>query len=993
MRFFSENTLRLSNLWRKLAGHGASPSRRGRRRVPSLVRPSLLRLEALEDRITPNVTLITSYAGLNNSDNSDTSIRPPDTNGAAGTVSYIETANQVVRLFPNKNNSGGAITSPLKTFFTDTTSGGSLPTTWKSGNVTQSHPTFSDPIIVWDEQISRFVVGDQLIDENSNGASVGPVSAFYLAVSKSATPVSLTNNDWTFYAIDVTEDTDGGYLTDYFADYPGNFGWNHDSFVFTLNMYPLSGNGITHVEIGSVSIQDLQSGVSQANLHYYKNDLNGVSDRPTVMHDSVTNDPMWLVSQHVDDSHIDLIKMTNVLSNSAIFTTTSVPVNSYSEAVAPLQPNGTPITTDIDSRIQKAAEYNGMLVASQTVSTAAKDRDMARWYEFNVSGATPTLVQQGNVTDTTSGAGQAGVYDTYPAIDIDAAGAIGMTYTQSASPSVAIGGQVGGQFMSAYITGRVVGDTIGEMEVPPLLVQAGQTNNNDGREGDLSGINVDSDGTFWSAAEVANGTGSWTTAVAHFNPTPTVLNFVFAGSVQLTINEDSSGLTRVYFNGILQYAATYTHVSVQIGTYGSDVVSLTGAATNTNKYSVTSRLDPLSSFTPPVPYTAYTVYVTGMPWFAAGTSGLYAAHFDYVDSAGNLVDDYQGSYHVIDTGVRYAAFGTGVYTGYLLDLNASNYLGFSTMPSAGINAGRDDDIEAFAVGTSSNGQYSGYTVVQYVGGQLEAYTSFTLPGINLDSNVKSFDFGTGAYAGYLIDLTTSDGLGFSTSPSAGINAGRLANVAWFGVGKSTNGAYSGHLEVLYNSVNAEKLVDYNTAAVQTPLATNVTEAAFGTGAYSGELLALNTSNQLAFSTTPTTINFTTGSASNIQTFQVGITGPTFGNIYVLYTSTPGSVHLLQSNNGNGWVNVDTTCDEFLISANGNLVDMTRVTPQGQPSYDVVRWQLYTQSFVDQFGSATDSDPIDPSQPLTLGTVVNSDGHTVQTVRVTKKSGATVDLLV
>jgi autotransporter-associated beta strand protein len=472
------------------------------------------RLERLEDRITPNITVTTSYAGLNAGNSGDA---PPDTNGAAGTVSYIQTANQVMRLFPNKNSSAGTITSQLSTFFYNQ---GGLPSNWSSGGQTQGSPGLSDPIIVWDEQINRFIVGDQQIDFNG-----GPVSAFYIAVSTSATPATLTNSDWKFYSIDITETANGGY----FADYPGNFGWNHDAFVFCLNMFRNSSNGNSHVVIGSVNIQDLVNGVSQANLHYYKNDLNDFDDRPTVMHDSVAGDPMWLVTEHGDGSHIDLIKMTNVLTNSAGFAYSTIAVNSYSGAVPPLQKDGSSITTNIDSRIMKAAQYNGMLVASHTVSNGAGDRDIARWYEFNVTG-TPTLVQQGNVTDTTSGAGQAGVYDAYPVVDINAAGAIGMTYSQSASnASYAATG-----WLSAFITARTAGDAAGTMETP-ILVQAGGAKNNDTREGDLSGINTDStNGSFWACTEWTNSSSQWVEETSSFTLAATDVNLNAAGNLVIT---------------------------------------------------------------------------------------------------------------------------------------------------------------------------------------------------------------------------------------------------------------------------------------------------------------------------------------------------------------------------------------------------------------------------------------------------------------------------
>src|SRR6185437_4202491 len=138
----------------------------------------------------------------------------------------------------------------------------------------------SDPIVVYDDQIGRFIVGDQDVDFNTH------VSTFDLAVSKSPTPGSLTGLDWTFYQIKTT-------ASGYDADYPGNFGYNHDAFVFTLNMFGVFGGG--HTQVVSVSNADLASGVAQASLHVYKNDLSGFSVRPTTMHDSVAGDPMWLV--------------------------------------------------------------------------------------------------------------------------------------------------------------------------------------------------------------------------------------------------------------------------------------------------------------------------------------------------------------------------------------------------------------------------------------------------------------------------------------------------------------------------------------------------------------------------------------------------------------------------------------------------------------------------------------------------------------------------
>ena len=69
----------------------------------------------------------------------------------------------------------------------------------------------------------------------------------------------------------------------------------------------------------------------------------------------------------------------------------------YSGVVSPLNPNGTAITNNIDSRIMKAAEANNTIVATHAVSVSST-QDVAQWYAIDVSSGTPTLCQQGRVS-------------------------------------------------------------------------------------------------------------------------------------------------------------------------------------------------------------------------------------------------------------------------------------------------------------------------------------------------------------------------------------------------------------------------------------------------------------------------------------------------------------------------------------------------------------------------------------------------------------------
>src|SRR5262249_14005684 len=153
-------------------------------------------------------------------------------------------------------------------------------------------------------------------------------------VSKTSNPTTLTTADWNFYSISTTENVAGGFSDNFDADYPGNFGYNHDAFVFTLNMFP-TGAGAFHVLVTSVDASDLAAGVPQGSLRVYQNDFDGASLRPTTMHGSVAGDAMWLVQEGGGNS-INVVKMTNVLSNAATFTTTNLAVNAYSGVVPPL---------------------------------------------------------------------------------------------------------------------------------------------------------------------------------------------------------------------------------------------------------------------------------------------------------------------------------------------------------------------------------------------------------------------------------------------------------------------------------------------------------------------------------------------------------------------------------------------------------------------------------------------------------------------------------
>src|SRR5438132_10653847 len=112
---------------------------RGRRAGPLAPR-CRPRVEHLEDRTAPAVSILKSFAGMNFNDTASGG-EPPDTIVAAGPNHVVELVNTAIRVY-NKN--GGVLsTQELSTFFSSLGAVGQM----------------SDPQISYDELTNRFVVG------------------------------------------------------------------------------------------------------------------------------------------------------------------------------------------------------------------------------------------------------------------------------------------------------------------------------------------------------------------------------------------------------------------------------------------------------------------------------------------------------------------------------------------------------------------------------------------------------------------------------------------------------------------------------------------------------------------------------------------------------------------------------------------------------------------------------------------------------------------
>jgi hypothetical protein len=456
-----------------------------------------LELERLEDRIVPSLTLLSDYIGLD-SKGVGGGGEPPDNQGAAGPSSVVEAVNQGIAIYSPKSTGSSAVTDTLGHFYFTT---GGIPTVplTNSGDTDEQ----SDPFVIYDPLVQRFIVGDLDFEVDSNGNTVNNGgNQLLLAVSKSSNPTTLSTSDWFFYHIDTAE---SGVP---FQDYPGSPGYNADALVVPLVSFDTNGNFV-HTLVNTISISALASGATLTKgTNFFQPDINEVLPRPAAMPDSVPGGPMWMVAANSGGvfsgsaNTIDVLKMTNVLSANPNFTPYTLTVDPYYMAVFEKDPGGT-VDSVADSRMLQLGESNGLLAAVNEVSNSAGNTDMVRWYEISVQSGAPVLVQQGNV------GGAPNVYDAYPGININAQGDIATTYIQS--------GTAAGMFESMYVTGRAPSDAPGTMETP-ILVQAGIAAYNGTREGDMSRIDVDTNGSFWAFSQWANNEAApnWGTAIANF---------------------------------------------------------------------------------------------------------------------------------------------------------------------------------------------------------------------------------------------------------------------------------------------------------------------------------------------------------------------------------------------------------------------------------------------------------------------------------------------
>ncbi len=743
------------------------PRPRRREAAPWLNR-SRLQVESLESRDLLSVTV-----GLGQSGIGYTGVYPPDTIGAAGPNHFVEAVNLTMAIY-NKSTGAQISSKSLSTFF----SGGGLT----------GIQSLSDPFAAFDTFTNQFVLG--AIDYSSSDSRLD------LAVSNTSDPTGA----WTARRYDMSRDSLGG---PYLSDYP-RFGYNRDAYVVSFNMFP-NGSGSQHVDTIAVSKSNPTTSYTYA-WPTSTAGLPGVS--PTIMHDAAAGGPMWFVGTGGGTS-IKVIKMTNVLSSTPTLQATPVTVPSYSSMSAPHQPGGT-MSWTFDTRIINAAQRNNLLVAAHSVKVGGND--VARWYEFNTSGATPTLVQSGN-------AGASGADAYFPSIDINAANALGMTYIESSST----------EFMSIWVTGRTTSDPTGQMETgaSPTALH-GTTNYTISRCGDYSGTSVDpgDNTTFWSANEF-KGSATWNTgfakyslggsvgAATHYSVTA-VTSTVAGNPFSLTVTAlDASGSVATGYRGTVTFDSNdpqgatlpddYTFTAADSGVH---TFSNAAALYTAGSRSITAT----DTVTPSITGSATVSVTPGAAAFFAITSpadgGTVAGNaFDITvrayDAYGNAATGYRGTvtfssgdpygaslpnnytFNALDNGTHIFRGLTALYTAGTWDVTAtdvssgiagSDYIGVTAALAAGfyvlaassVSSGEGFDVGLYAIDPYGN-------IDTNYGGTVTWTTTDPDPGVVLPADYTFQPSDQGAVGFYAADgngfalITPGDQLIIATDTVSGIS--------------------------------------------------------------------------------------------------------------------------------------------------------------------------------------------------------------------------------
>lgn len=464
---------------------------------------------------------------------------PPDESGAAGLNHFVQVINGSVAIY---NKGTGALVRHL-----------SLNNFLAYNNGQANYPRNGafDPRVLFDWRSRRwFICALELGPTTAIGS--GSQNHLLLAVSRSSDPTDTFDK----YLLPVGESTvrSGGNSIASFTDYP-TLGVDANGVYAAVRIFPYNTStgalGDTYSKIVATPIAPLVAATPSMGTVKQFGEIEDVfsTPQPALNLDAISGtSPTWFFATSPSSSSLVYRKLVWGTSGATLTNSSAVLNTPAAALVLPSAPangsTGAIAINTADARLQSATIRNGRLWTCRTVAvnasgtTGGADRTACEWFEINVSGATPTLAQNGRIFDSAPSDPR---FYYFPSIMVNGQGHAVASFSGSRSS----------EFVGCYYAGRLATDAPGTMGEPALLragnapyIQLDLNRPPRNRWGDYSQATLDpsDDMSLWTIQEYAENPGTpvgsdrvssrWGTRIGRLLSPPPVLNPSSLASVQ-----------------------------------------------------------------------------------------------------------------------------------------------------------------------------------------------------------------------------------------------------------------------------------------------------------------------------------------------------------------------------------------------------------------------------------------------------------------------------
>jgi hypothetical protein len=411
----------------------------------------------------------------------DSSLNPPDCNGAAGPLHYVELINGRFSVY-DKTSGQRILTTNSTSFWTD------------SGITFGAGILVSDPRLVFDPLVQRWF---------SSSVDFSPANEsnnrFLLAISASADPTG----GWTGLAF-VADPEQGN-----FADFP-TLGLDENGVYLAAHMFSPLGVPVGETLV-SLPKGDLLAATPTADNRTAFGLLDSASYgavlEPAMNFEVPTNNGKVLAVgdlglDHAIHSTLAAFDISNASGPGPAMLSppTIISVDPYSVPINPFQPDGNNTLDDGDARFS-ACVYQSAGILYAVHGVQVDNRAALRWYK--ISPADFSVLQSGTITDPDLDL-------FYPSIAVNTAGIVVICFNGCST----------GTFVSSFV---VVGETVDGLTTfgSPLLLKAGLASyrlvsrGGVSRWGDYSTTCVDpiDPNRFWTIQMYPSDSSTWSTQI------------------------------------------------------------------------------------------------------------------------------------------------------------------------------------------------------------------------------------------------------------------------------------------------------------------------------------------------------------------------------------------------------------------------------------------------------------------------------------------------